>query len=136
MILSAERDVPGQAFPISVEMEEPSESQVVAEIRRLDGRRLTMATLSAPDWSSLSIGGGAGYYNVCWTTADEEFYSLADPMISPEEEGQRDLVVGGQLGFYPRRFIVPEFQAITAALEFLHDGLRTTTLQWRKRSNP
>lgn len=96
---------------------------------RLNGDGVTMAGLHLPDMSSLAVGGGgdAGF-NMSLTTAGEEFFCLRNPFVDGDDTVA--LIVGGQLGHYPRRWVVDLGAATAAAREFAHDGCRSSHLLW------
>lgn len=128
ILLSQEVRRPGAAFAETIEVESPEWADVENAVSAMDGRSQTMVVLSRDDWSSLSIGGGGGQFNVVLTTADEQFWSLrgvgtgrADPV---------GVVVGGQLGYYPDRRVVDMDRVLAAAREFITDGCAATSLEW------
>ncbi len=101
---------------------------VEAALRALDGKRRTQLMVEHDDTSNIVVGGGAGAYNVCITTADEIFYTLRDR----SKQGTTELVAGGQRGVYPAETVVDLDMAQRAVRVFYELGLADATLDWRE----
>jgi hypothetical protein len=111
---------PGEA---DAEIMHPTWSQVEEAIRALDGHSrndlyLQPRSEEAETW--LAVGGGAGQYLVTGSVNSERFPTVVRE--SNREEEKVLLMVGGQVGDYPRRWIIDLETALFAARHFFESG--------------
>jgi hypothetical protein len=108
--------------------------QIVAAIRKLNGRNKTSVYLQADGKMSLTVSGGNDGRYVAFLTIgiDDEFYNLVDLR---QPEGQMlDIVTGGQGGVFPAKQCVGLETALAAARQFAIDGSMSPSLAWEKQA--
>ena len=102
----------------------PAWSEVETAIRALNGRNLNdvyLRPLHDVDTTFLGVGGGAGRLLVTGAINGETFPTLTD--AESTDETLVSLVVGGQSGDYPARWLVDTEVAVAAARAFyVHGG--------------
>ncbi len=108
--------------------------QVVAALKKLNGRTKTEVYLLADEEKSFSVGGGNDGRYVAFVTigVDDEFYNLVD-LRQPEGQ-ELDVVTGGQRGTFPTKQVVGLSTAIEAARQFALDGSMSPSLTWEKQA--
>jgi len=112
----------------------PSWVQVESAIRALNNRNLNdvyLTPLEAHPETFLGIGGGDGKYLVTGAIAGRKFPTF---VISPSlDESKVPLVVGGQLGEYPKRWVVTLDSALDVARSFFDAGGFESGVSWEYR---
>src|SRR5262249_31512540 len=96
------------------EYRDPSWELVEDAIRELNGQAwndLDLCPAAADPETWLCVGGGAGRYIVTGSACGESFPTVAR---GPSEEGREGVVVGGQVGAYPRHWVVDLDTALRA----------------------
>jgi hypothetical protein len=107
--------------------------QVIAAIKRLNGRNKTSVYLHGDGQRSLTVSGGNDGRYVAFVTigVDDEFYNLIDP-TRPDSE-MLDVVTGGERGKYPASQCVALDAAVNAVRQFALDGSMSRSLTWQKQ---
>ena len=96
-----------------VETKNPTVEQAVAAIQALDGDRHTMVTIVSDANGTLTIGGGNdGLCVVDLSLPSDRYLTLQGDV---QQQGEVDLVTGGQLAPFSRRFVVE----LSTAVEIL-----------------
>src|SRR5438552_2128913 len=105
-----------------VETECGNIDQVVAAVKKLNGRNKTSVYLQADGAKSLTVSGGTNGRYVAFVTigVDDEFYNLVDPQQPPDQV--LNLKAGGQLGAYSAKQCVGFETVLEAARQFALDG--------------
>ena len=114
-----------------VDIREPSWAQVEAAILALNNRNLNDLYLTPRESSPetyLGVGGGAGRYLVTGAIGKETFPTLVNSASS--DDTMVPLVVGGQLGDYPARWLVTLEDALRATRLFYDAGGFDCTVEW------
>jgi hypothetical protein len=108
----------------------PSWSDIEAAVRALNDRNLNdiHLELAEPPEAFLSVGGGAGRYIVSGSVEGKVFPVLIDASLP--EEPRVALVVGGQLGDYPRCCVVDLDHALRAVRSVGETGEFREELGW------
>jgi hypothetical protein len=109
----------------------PAWTQVEEAIRALDNKNLNDLYLTPQTGSLetfLGIGGGAGRYLVTGSNAGNSFPTLLDSEST--DSALAPLLVGGQLGEYPRHWIVSLDAAVGAARAFYDVGGFDCGVRW------
>ena len=109
----------------------PSWLQVEDAIRALNNDNLNDIYLTPPQGSSdtfLAVGGGSGRYLVTGAIEGETFPTLVDTTSS--DDTLVPLVVGGQLGQYPARWLVTLGAALSAVRLFFDAGGFDCGVEW------
>jgi hypothetical protein len=108
----------------------PSWADVEAAVRALNNRNLSdiHLELAGPPEAFLSVGGGAGRYIVSGSVDGRVFPVLIDASLP--EDPRVDLVVGGQLGDYPRCCAVDLDHALRAVRSVAETGEFQQGLGW------
>lgn len=108
---------------------EPSTSDLLAALDRLDGAVFSSTAFVIDDDTVMSIGGGDGAYVVFISLGgDAQIHTLIDPARS--EDHDQDLVAGGQSGSYPQYQCVDRALAAAALLYFHEHGAPSPDLAW------
>ena len=98
------------------EVDIPSWKDMEIAIRALNGEDRTLVTLQTAGDAYMAIGGGdAGRYIVYATFDNTTFHTIVGRQNRP---GAETLVVGGQAGNYPARFVTDIDTAIKVARTF------------------
>ena len=115
-----------------VDIASPTWEQVEAAVRALNGcdrNDLYLTPDGADPETYLCVGGGAGQYVVFGSIGNETF-----PTVVSQAESRTDnarLMIGGQEGLYPLRWVVDLPEAICAARAFWQSGqFRGGSLTW------
>jgi Immunity protein Imm1 len=106
----------------------PSWQQIESAIRALDGKRRTMAVLSAGGEWHLAVGGGSANRYVVYMTFDNmSFLNL----LSRDKADQKvTLFVGGQDSLFPDNAVVDITLALRAAKAFAETGQPDPSCKW------
>ena len=117
-----------------VETECDKIEQVVAAIKKLNGRNKTSVYLQADGEKSLTVSGGTDGRYVAFVTIriDDEFYNLVDPQQPPDQ--MLEVKTGGQMGAYPAKQCVGLETVLEAARQFAADGSISRSLSWEKQA--
>jgi hypothetical protein len=117
-----------------VEYECKNIEQVVAAIKKLDGRNKTSVYLQAGGEKSLTVSGGNDGRYVAFVTigVDDEFFNLVD-LRQPADQ-MLDVVTGGQRGAFPAKQVVGLETALEAARQFASDGSMSSSVTWEKQA--
>ncbi len=110
---------------------DPSWPQVEAAIRALNNRNLNdvyLTPLAAQSETFLGIGGGDGRYLLTGAIAGKTFPTLVTTLSL--DESLIPLVVGGQPGEYPARWLVTLDDALSAARAFFDGGGFDCGVEW------
>jgi hypothetical protein len=99
-----------------------------AAIKHLDQHRHTMVGL-ADERGNLIIGGGAGFFVVSGTLADDTVITLRSPEES-DPGAYVSIVTGGQEGHFPTKHVVSLDRALKAAEAFLTGADLFAVLPW------
>ncbi len=110
----------------SIDTPSPSEDDVLAAIRTLDGKIHTLVFLEREEGYNLSIGGGPDLY-ICCIEEFGEFLTLTDAGAGDKTIM---LVTGGQVGHFQERNCMPRELVERAALEYLRTGKRLRNVVW------
>lgn len=98
-------------------------------IQRLDGSRHTLVVLAHNGEAHVAVGGDARVGLIVYCTEDnDQFRNLLS--ATPEDTTAVQLVAGGQLGDYERRFVVSASVACQAAVEYAESGHLAKHLAW------
>jgi hypothetical protein len=103
-------------------VQSPSWAEVDEAVSRLDGKVHTLVTLDGEDGSTLFIGGSLEGMVVAWSRQDQNLIARRG---AGDEKVQ--IVVGGQVGDYARRNVLPIQIAKNIAKAYA-DGLRVQDL--------
>jgi hypothetical protein len=120
--------------PSAVSVEEevtsnPSPDAVEAAIRRLNNAELHDVFLMTPDLDTfLGVSGGAGRYIVTISIRSERFAHLLNP--DDPSDVEEEMMCGGQITPFPRRYLVKLATAILAALHYLETREAAPGLSW------
>lgn len=121
-------DAPTWLSDLGRQIDNPTWDEVEAAIRALDGRDrndIYLVPRIADPETFLGVGGGGGRYLVTGIIASERFPTVVKELGrgAKRHEGERELlVVGGQEGDYPRRWIIDLETALRAARAFHETG--------------
>ena len=110
---------------------DPPWPQVEAAIRALNNRNLNdvyLTPLAAQSETFLGIGGGSGQYLLTGAVAGKTFPTLVTALNL--DDSLVPLVVGGQLGEYPARWLVSLDDALSAARAFFDAGGFDCGVEW------
>jgi Immunity protein Imm1 len=118
--------------PRDLEIWNPQWPQIEVAIRALNNQNLNDIYLTPSrdtPGTYLSVGGGAGRYLVTGAIGiDEKFPMLVDE--HSDDESLRPLVVGGQGGEFPARWLVSLEAALSAAHAFFESGGFDCDVRW------
>jgi hypothetical protein len=107
----------------------PSRREVEQAVEDLDGVELNDLYLRTADPQTfMGIGGGGGRYMVTICESGQRIAQLInsdDPSDVPEH-----IMCGGQQTTFPRRHLVDQQTALTAAVHFLTDAAADPALTW------
>jgi hypothetical protein len=109
------------------ELPSPDLDDVRARIAALNGIDRSLVTVYRDD-AHLAVGGSANDGLVVYCTFDNEvFWQI---VVDGDPGTSMTVVAGGQAGLYPATKVVSLGDALTAAVDFLERGERTSRLQW------
>jgi hypothetical protein len=117
--------------PRDLLISQPQWSQIEAAIRALNNDNLNdiyLQPASEPTDTFLGVGGGAGKYLVTGAVRGATFPTLVDD--TSDDESLTPLVVGGQLGEFPARWLVSLEAAIAAVRAFYDSGGFDCGVKW------
>jgi hypothetical protein len=98
------------------EVDIPSWKDIETAIRALNGAERTLVTLQTAGVAHMAIGGGKAERYIVYATFDNiAFQTLVG---RPDRSGAEMLLVGGQAGNYPARFVTNVDTAIKVARTF------------------
>ena len=111
-------------------MDTPSWPDIESAVRALNNRNLNDIHMELEEIAEtfLSVGGGAGQYIVSGSVDGKAFPVLIDASLP--EEPRVDLLVGGQLGDYPRCCVVDLDHALRAVRSVAETGKFQEQIGW------
>jgi hypothetical protein len=113
------------------EIADPSWVDVEKAIRQLDGNEyndLYLKPICADDETFLCVGGGAGMYVVAGSDASGRNVALQAVGIS--DDSLVPLLVGGQLGEYPLKYMLTLDRVLSSMRAFFDSGGFECAEQW------
>ena len=113
-----------------IEKFHPSLELVIELVMNMDAKHRSLITLQPTEALDcyLTIGGGAGRYIACATLDNSCFYNAINPN---SEEGDVDLVVGGQQDVIPTKLIITLEQAILVCDRYWRDHSLHESIVWQ-----
>lgn len=108
----------------------PSWQQIESAIRALDGKRRTMAVLSAGGEWHLAVGGGSSNRYVVYMTFDN--MSFLNLLSREKADRTVTLFVGGQDSLFPDNTVVDIALALRAAKAFAETGQADPSCKWAR----
>ena len=116
-----------------VKYECSSVEQVVAAVRKLNGRNKTSIYLLADGEKSLTVSGGNDGRYIAFLTigTDDEFYNLV--ALTHCKDQMMEVVTGGQKGMHPARQCIDLETVLEAAQRFALDGSMSPMLTWERQ---
>lgn len=108
------------------EIENPTWEQIEKAIKSLDADQHTMVILTS-NTQSLIIGGGQGQYIITVLFGDDNHVSARRK--SPID-GDIELNIGGQTGFYSKRLVLDFALAIHVVMIFWQKEILDPNLEW------
>jgi hypothetical protein len=114
-----------------VDVSNPSWIDVEKAVRRLDGEQyndLYLKPFGTDDRTFLCVGGGGGKYVVAGTDAGGR--NVAVPAEGVSDDSLVSLLVGGQLGEFPSRYILALDRVLSATRAFFDAGGFECLVQW------
>jgi len=122
-----ERDRPQGGGDSGEVIESPSSAEIEAAVRALNQKERTLVMLYQSPEKHMAVGGGNGQY-VAYITEDGRSFSKL--VSSTPDTGTLCLVVGGQVGDYPRSQCVSLDEVLRAVREFADRGFPNPELRW------
>lgn len=112
------------------EINNPIWEIVEKSIALLDQKTRTQIVLQLDDMSYISVGGGNGSYLVYISTPDENFYNLVTDGHIIDSSIKKELITGGQKGYFPSKNIVSKSLTLRAVETFFVTGEKDKELNW------
>ena len=109
------------------ETPEPSLTDIIGAVTRLDGKERTLVTLHSEGDAHMSIGGDGGRFVVYITSDNEVFHTLTG---DGDPSAVVTLVAGGQEGEYPGNTVVGKDEMLSAVEHYFSDGEPHPALKW------
>jgi hypothetical protein len=110
---------------------QPGWAEIQKALRSLDGKNVTLVSLSGEGEANMAVGGGENGQYIAYATFDNwTFHNLVDP--SRPEDRQVTLVTGGQSGVFSARQCVDLSAVLAAAKTFVDAGELERSVHWQE----
>lgn len=109
------------------ELEQPSEADLRNFFGKLNGRTDDTLAIEAAGGGSLLLGGGPGkFVAVCFEPGGAAYHAQR----RTNEQGAERIQIGGQVGDYPRSYVLERDAAWHIAVAYLTERARWPEVNW------